>query len=329
TTSGYFYVTGSGYVSWGVNEGRTINLVTDKKEYKEGETVEVLIKSPFETSTVLVTVEREKVMWSKTLKMNGNAGTVKIPVQKDFMPNAFINVIILKERSNMEFNEDGKDKGKPQFYAGYKAITVDSSQKNLKVTVSSARESYEPGDQVKLDIKVTDPSGAPARSEVCLSVVDKGVLNLVSYKLPNPYDFFWRKRRLDVKTVSTLTDVLGRRLYKEKGEDPGGGAGGSAFGSVVVRKNFKESAFYTAYVETDDNGSATVTFKLPDNLTTFKAMAVAGTKADTFGSGDRDILVKKNIILKPAVTNFSRPGDSYSAGVTVTNNTPKKLKVSV
>ncbi|MCP5048482.1 MAG: hypothetical protein GY940_15035, partial [bacterium] len=329
TTTGYFYVTGSGYVSWGVNEGRTIDLVTDQNKYKAGDSVELLIKSPFESATVLVTVEREKVMWHKTLRMVGNAGTVNIPVQKDFMPNAFINVIILKERTGLKFDEEGKDIGKPEFYAGYKAITVDSSEKELTVTVSSAQEAYQPGDQVTLDIKVTDKSGAPAQSEVCLSVVDKGVLNLVNYQLPNPYDFFWRNRRLDVKTVSTLTDVLGRRLFKEKGEAPGGGVGGSAFGSVVVRKNFKESAFYTAFVETDESGSATVTFKLPDNLTTFKAMAVAGTAEDKFGRGDRDLLVKKNIILKPAVPNFSRPGDTYSAGVTVTNNWNKKLKINI
>jgi uncharacterized protein YfaS (alpha-2-macroglobulin family) len=329
TTSGYFYVTGSGYVSWGVNEGRTIDLVTDKNMYKPGDSVELLIKSPFETSTVLVTVEREQVMWWKVINMKGNAGTVNIPVQKDFMPNAYINVVILKERTGLTFDEEGNDTGKPQFYAGYKEIKIDAKEKKLEVAVTASKASYEPGEQVTLDIKVTDRSGAPAKSEVCLSVVDKGVLNLVGYQLPDPFEFFWRNRPLDVKTVSTLNDVLGRRLFKEKGEDPGGDGGGSAYGSVVVRKNFKESAYYTAFVETDENGIARVSFKLPDNLTTFKAMAVAGTLNHRFGRGDKDILVKKNIILKPALPDFSRPGDTYSGGVTVTNNSDKKLKISV
>jgi uncharacterized protein YfaS (alpha-2-macroglobulin family) len=329
TTSGYFYVTGSGYVSWGVQEGRVIDLVTDKKEYKPGETIELLIKSPFETATALVSVEREQVIWSKVVKLKGNAQTVQIPVQKDFMPNAYINVIILKERTGLKFDEEGNDIGKPEFYSGYTGVQIDAKENQLTVEVTAHQESYEPAETVKLDIRVTDQKGAPVQSEVCLSVVDKGVLNLVGYQLPDPFVFFWKNRALDVKTVSTLNDVLGRRLFKEKGEDPGGDGGGAAFGSVVVRKKFKESAFYSAFIETDKNGKAQVTFKLPDNLTTFKAMAVVGTTGNRFGRGYKDILVKKNIILKPAVPNFSRPGDQYSAGVTVTNNSGQPLKISV
>ena len=329
TTSGNFYVTGSGYVSWGVNEGRIIDLESDKKEYKPGDNIELLIKSPFETSTAFVTVEREKVMWSQVFRMKGNADTVKIPVSKDFMPNVYINVLILKERTGLKWDEDGKDIGKPEFYSGYKEIKIDASEKELQVKVTPDKKSYEPGGTVNLELQVTGKDGSPAAAEVCLSIVDKGVLNLVGYQLPNPFDFFWSNRPLDVKTVSTLNDVLGRREFKEKGEDPGGGAGASPFGSVVVRKNFKESAYYTAFLLTDRSGKARVSFKLPDNLTTFKAMAAAGTAIDRFGRGNADLLVKKKIILKPALPDFSRIGDKFSAGVTVTNNSDEKLTVSV
>lgn len=329
TTTGNFYITGSGYVSWGVNEGRIIDLVTDKKKYQPGDTIELLIKSPFETSTALVTVEREKVMWSKVIRMKGNADTVKIPVAKDFMPNAFVNVIILKERTGLKWDEEGNDIGKPEFYAGYKELKIDAGEKELQVKVKADKTSYEPGGTVNLELSVTDKAGNPVEAEVCLSIVDKGVLNLVGYQLPNPFTFFWANRALDVKTVSTLNDVLGRREFKEKGEDPGGGSGESAFGSVVVRKNFKESAYYTAFLLTDRSGKAKVSFKLPDNLTTFKAMAAAGTAKDRFGRGSKDLLVKKKIILKPALTDFSRVGDKFSAGVTVTNNSDEKLDISV
>lgn len=329
TTTGYFYVTGSGYVCWGVNEGRVIDLVTDKKEYKVGNQIELLVKSPFETSTALVTVEREKVIWSKVVKLNGNANTVKIPVIRSFMPNAFINVIILKERTGLKWDEDGNDIGKPEFYAGYKEVKIDAGENHLKIAVKADRKSYEPGDTVNLDILVTDPAGKPVESEVCLSVVDKGVLNLVGYELPDPFDFFWRNRPLDVKTVSTLEDVLERKQFKEKGEDPGGSTGASPFGSVVVRKNFKESAYYSAFVTTDKSGKAKITFKLPDNLTTFKAMAVAGTVGNQFGRNSADLLVKKNIILSPALPDFVRLEDRFMGGVTVTNNSEETLQVKV
>ena len=329
TTTGHFYVTGSGYVSWGVNEGRTIDLVTDKNSYKPGENIELLVKSPFETSTVLVTVERENVLWSKVVRLKGNADTIKIPVGDDFMPNVYANVIILKERTGVTWDEEGNDTGKPEFYAGYKEIKVDAARNKLNVTVAGNQKSYEPGSPVTLDIQVTDWQGKPVSAEVCLSVVDKGVLNLVGYELPDPFAFFWSDRPLDVKTVSTLSDVLGRRQFKEKGENPGGDGGLSPFGSVVVRKNFKESAYYSAFINTDKNGKATIKFTLPENLTTFKAMAVAGTKLHRFGRGNTNLLVKKKLILKPAVPDFARLSDIYSAGVTVTNNIDAPLSVNV
>ena len=150
TTRGHFYVTGSGYVSWGVNEGRTIELITDKTEYQTGQEIELLIKSPFQTSTALITVEREKVIWSKLVRMEGNARTVPIPVTESFMPNAFINVIILKERSGLKFDEEGKDLGKPEFYSGYKEIKVDASLHKLTLALKANQDSYEPGDDVEV-----------------------------------------------------------------------------------------------------------------------------------------------------------------------------------
>jgi uncharacterized protein YfaS (alpha-2-macroglobulin family) len=329
TTSGHFYVTGSGYVSWGVNEGRIIDLVTNKEEYKPGEKIELLIKSPFETSTALITIERENVIWSKIVRMEGNADTVKIPITKAFVPNVFANVIIMKERTEVKWDDYGNDIGKPEFYSGYKEIKIDSSENELNIKITADKKSYEPGEKATLDIKVTDKRGKPIESEICLSVVDKGVLNLVGYELPNPYDFFWKNRPLDVKTVSTLGDVLGRRKFQEKGEEPGGGVGTSPFGSVVVRKKFKESAYYSAFINTDKKGQAKISFDLPENLTTFKAMAVAGDIDKKFGKGTLDILVKKNLILKPALPDFARIGDRFSGGVTVTNNSDKKLNISV
>ncbi len=328
TTRGHLYVTGSGYVSWKLNEGRIIDLITDKKSYKKDENIRLLIKSPFKESTALITVEREKVLWSKTIRLKGNTNTVNIPVIESFLPNIYINVLILKERKGLKWDEQGNDIGKPEFYSGYKKIKIDTKDKELIVEVIKDKDYYRPGQNIKLRIKVKNHDKKGVKSEVCISIVDKGVLNLSGYRLPNPFDFFYTDRPLDVKTVSTLNDVLSRRKYTEKGEKPGGGTGGSPFGSVIARKNFKESAYYSAFITTDKKGEAVISFKLPDNLTTFKAMVVSAEK-NKFGYGEADILVKKELILKPALPNFLRPEDVFYGGITVTNNSGKKIKVKV
>jgi len=353
-TKGNLYVTGSGFVSWKLDEGRIIELITDKDKYKKGEDIKLLIKSPFKESTALITVEREKVYWSKTVRLVGNTNTVNIPVSEEFLPNIYINVIILKERKDLEeksdnknnlkntieklinafkkfvrWDKNGKDIGKPEFYSGYKKVKIDTEQKKLTVNIEKDKLYYAPGQTVNFKINVKDNNGNGVKTELCIAVVDKGVLNLTGYRLPNPFNFFYTDRPLDVKTVSTLNDVLARRKYTEKGENPGGGTDGGEFGSIIARKNFKETVYYSAFVKTDKNGKAELSFKLADNLTTFRAMVVSVDKKDKFGYGELDILVKKELILKPAMPYFLRLNDRFTGGVTVTNNSDKNRNVKV
>ncbi|USN59384.1 MAG: hypothetical protein H6767_00645 [Candidatus Peribacteria bacterium] len=45
---------------------------------------------------------------------------------------------------------------------------------------------------------------------------------------------------------------------------------------------FKNTAYYNPSVVTDTKGRATVSFELPDNLTTFRVMIVANSKDNLF-----------------------------------------------
>ena len=57
--------------------------------------------------------------------------------------------------------------------------------------------------------------------------------------------------------------------------------------------------------------------KLPDNITTFRVMAVAVTAGDRYGSGHSPMLVTRPLIARPALPRFVRAGDRFSAGVVV------------
>ena len=51
---------------------------------------------------------------------------------------------------------------------------------------------------------------------------------------------------------------------------------------------------------TDAQGNATVTAKLPDNLTTFRVMAVAVTAGDRYGKGQSSLLVTRPLLARQA-----------------------------
>ena len=59
-------------------------------------------------------------------------------------------------------------------------------------------------------------------------------------------------------------------------------------------------------------------FKLPDNLTTFRLMAVAAAD-DRFGAGEAAITTSRRLMARPALPRIVRVGDAFEAGVIVSS----------
>ncbi len=57
----YFYVSGNSYVAWSRSDDDRIELVSNKKSYKPGEVANVIVKSPYEKATALISIEREVI----------------------------------------------------------------------------------------------------------------------------------------------------------------------------------------------------------------------------------------------------------------------------
>jgi uncharacterized protein YfaS (alpha-2-macroglobulin family) len=76
-------------------------------------------------------------------------------------------------------------------------------------------------------------------------------------------------------------------------------------------------AFWVGSVTTDANGRATVDVKLPESLTTYRIMAVAGDRSSRFGSGDTEVRTNKPLTLNPTYPRFLAVGDRAFFGAVV------------
>ena len=97
-------------------------------------------------------------------------------------------------------------------------------------------------------------------------------------------------------------------MLTPKGDTDGGGGGADA-GAGTLRKDFRVLAFWLGSVTTDANGHADVDVKLPESLTTYRIMAVAGDRSSRFGSGDSEVRINKPLTLKPTFPRFLAVGD--------------------
>ena len=324
STSLLFYVAGGGFAGWRMRDDDIIELVPDKEVYEVGDTAKILVKSPYDSANVLVTLERELIMNKFVTKIHGNADYIEIPIDSTYLPNIFVSVTIIRGRvEGLTWNEEKEtDLGKPQFKIGYANLKVDAKEKHLEVSVWSEKQEYRPGDSVTVSFIVNNYMGEPVESaELALFVVDLGVLNLIDYKTPNPFDYFYGMRPLSVRTVESRLHIIGERNYGEKGEERGGGGGVEG---ISYREKFITTAYYEAHILTNEFGRGSATFSLPDNLTKFRIMAVAQTKNSEFGSAESQLTVNLPFIMTASLPRFARIGDEFQAGIVVHNRTDRR-----
>ncbi len=326
-TKTYFYVTGKDYIPWERQNEDIVELIADSSSYRPGDEARILVKSPYERANALITVEREFVLHSEVREIIGSSNQIEIPITSDYLPNVYVSVLLVQGRTAPQVEDNTQDLGKPSFKIGYAKLSVDPSEKRLAVDILKLAPTYRPGEEVFLDLKVKDWKGNGTKASVAVAVVDVGVLSLIGYQTPDPFSHFYSHKSLAVHTADSRPFVLEQLTFGEKGEDVGGGLGEMmraalpSLSEIELRGDFRFTAYWNPSLDTDEEGNARVAFALPDNLTTFRVMAIAQTRDSRFGRAETHFKVTKPLLLQASLPRFARVGDEFSGGVVIHNQT--------
>ncbi len=321
------YVYGADHAFVRAQDDDILKLTQNKNEYKVGQKARVRVESPYPTAQALVTVEREGILDAWTTTLSGGKAYVDVPIKENYLPNVYVSVTLVQGRTDKPATHTA-DLGKPQGKTGYVNLNVVPDKKRITTTLKTNAKSYRPGQSVTVDVS-TKVAGKATPAEVVIMAVDEGVLALSNYKTPDLFDFFYGSKPLSVFTMDNRSYVIGQRNFGEKGENRGGGgAANSKLGGTDLRSRFEFTPYFKANVQTDAKGKARVTFTLPDNLTTFRVMAVALTQEE-FGAAQTAITVSKPVMVTPQLPQFAREGDLFACGVILYNYEDTKGQFTV
>jgi uncharacterized protein YfaS (alpha-2-macroglobulin family) len=317
-----FYSTGAEEIQWQRSDERQLEIVPDKKLYSPGDKARLLIKSPLSKGSYLVTVERDGVLEKRTVDLAGSAPTIDIDIREEHVPIVYVFVSTSAPRSRPPADgPDTPDFGKPRGYSGMLEIPVATTGRTIKLEISNSRDSYLPGSDAVVTMKATW-NGQPLQgAEIALVAADRGVLDLIEYRVPNPVDFFYdRSHYPDRVAHFDSRDMLMDPVTWKAKDLPGGDEKGEAApgAGAPVRSNFNPTAVFKTGLVTGKDGTVTVKFRLPDLLTKFRSTAVA-VRDDKFGIVEGEILVQNPINVRTALPRRMRVGDSARAGVVLTN----------
>ncbi len=98
---------------------------------------------------------------------------------------------------------------------------------------------------------------------------------------------------------------------------------------IKIRSDFRETAWFNAYLETDEAGRAEVKFNLPESATEWKFMALAHTPEGLSGKITDKFVTQKQLMVEPFPTRFLTVGDEVTFPIKISNLSGKSLHLNV
>ncbi|BAB76799.1 alpha-2-macroglobulin family protein [Anabaena sp. FACHB-709] len=327
-TDSQIWVTGGNAVFWGTRDKDVLEVKLDKKEYKAGETATALIQSPYADAELYFAVIKDKPIYQQITKVQGSAPQIQFRVTPEMLPNAAVEAVLVRQGKPINQVEVGSLDNLVKI--GFTPFKVNLEDKYLKLQVKPAQASLEPGAEETIQLEVKDNQGNPTKGQLTVMVVNEAVLQLSGYRPPNLVDTVYAEQPISTRFTDNRPDVIlqPQDVAKPKGWGYGGGFSTGA-ANTRTRTDFQPLAYYNGSVLTDASGNAQITVKLPDDLTTWRVMAVATDGNLRFGNGDATFITTKPLLSNAILPQFVRPGDRILAGLSVTNNTGNTGNLSI
>ncbi|MFH2007536.1 MAG: alpha-2-macroglobulin family protein [bacterium] len=98
---------------------------------------------------------------------------------------------------------------------------------------------------------------------------------------------------------------------------------------VMIRRDFSDSAFWSARLRTDARGRAVARFKLPDSLTNWRVVVTAVSAMMHVGQHSASFRTFKPIMVWPMIPRVFTTGDRVELYASVHNRTDKKQSIRV
>lgn len=316
------YVAGYSYQSF--YNYSSLTIVPNKDQYDIGDTAVMMIQSPYPSGYAIVSCESERLLSYKVVKMNGSVAVLDCPLTEAYAPNFYYTVTVVRQN---------------QMNTQTKPIIVLPRKRFLTVAIKPNKASYRPGETAMFDLTVTDGHKNPVACDLSFSLVDASLYYIQEEFAKDPREFFYGKTQLRVSTgnsfhvyfhgkrrsaqaalgaaapsASADKEMRSESMSKsasEKSKKDSGDRDDAAGNEKEpeVRGYFPDTAFWAHSIRTGDDGKATITVKMPDTLTAWRATVRAVSLATGVGSERGETVTFKNLLCRLELPRFITQDD--------------------
>lgn len=305
------------YGAWGgdngsfeVNTEGSIDIETDKSVYSAGETAKILFKTPFD-GRMLVTLEQDRVVYHQYVEVQKRNASLDIRISAEHLPNVFVTATLIKPHGISEIPLTAAH--------GFQNLKVEDRQRRNTVEILAAKASRS---RTRQQVTVKAEPG----SLVTLAAVDNGVLQVSGFQTPDPYEFFYSPRALEVQAYD-LYPFLFPELRARLSSTGGDGMDMEKRMNPMPAKRIQILSYWSGISKTNGDGQAKFNVDIPEFSGEVRLMAVA-YKGNQFGAAESVMKVADPMVLSTALPRFLSPGDTLTVPVTLTNTTAKAAEAS-
>ena len=229
-------------------------------------------------------------------------------------PNAYVYVTLIQ-------NYLTKENDRPLRLYGVVPINVEDADTKIDLEIV-APEEVRPNE--KFVVKVKNKSFKQV--DFTIAVVDEGLLDITQFKTPNPFEYFFKKIAAKLKLYDNYSEIIDRpygainQILKVGGDE-------SLLDEMARRRRLKELgleeadrftpvSMFKGVLTTDVNGDASIDFDMPNYMGQVRIMVIAACGM-SYGSAEKDMLVKAPIIVDPTLPRNMKIGDKMNIPITV------------
>ncbi|MCC7301528.1 MAG: hypothetical protein IT233_02700 [Bacteroidia bacterium] len=281
-----------------------LNFSTDKDKYFTGETIKVTIPSASGNRLLVCLETGSKVISRSWVETTEGETRIEIPATKEMLPNIFVHVTLMQPHARTKTDL-------PIRLYGVLPVMVEDPSTHLD-PVLTTKDVWKP--EEKATVMVKEKNGKPMT--YTLAVVDDGLLDLTKYKTPAPWNTFYAREALGVKTWDLFDQVMASQYGKVDKMLSIGGDGMEEEGNNAKANRFKPMVrfigpFYVAPGETKSH-----TLDIPNYVGSVRVMVVAGHNG-AYGSADKTVAVRTPLMVLATLPRVLGPQETVELPVNV------------
>ncbi|GAA4459983.1 tetratricopeptide repeat protein [Novipirellula rosea] len=139
-----------------------LRILADRHRYQVGDKAAVNLHWREAPALALLTFEGASILDYQLVTLASGDNKIELPMKSSFAPNVFLSVAVMT---------------KNQFHSAQSEFRVSQT---LQISLKPHSQQLKPGDDLTVEITVTDPQGNPVKSELSLGLVQTNLLNTFS-----------------------------------------------------------------------------------------------------------------------------------------------------